>query len=128
MTIATKTAGTSAGRALQLDSENAASGYLMRYCRGLERRDALENCTLFLMSEQTLTEERAEIVAIQAYAEIESFNQVAWIDAESTTASVVVLRTAGGTPMAFTVSDLIAAREVARDRGALRTVNQRPLQ
>jgi len=128
MTIATFPACRAAGRAPQLDSENAAIGYLLRYCRGLDRAEALENCTQFLMSEYDQTESAAELAAIHASAELESLNQVAWIDIDASTASVVVLRTAGGTPVPFTVGDLLAARELARDRGALRVVNQRPLQ
>lgn len=128
MTIATAPAGFKAGRAPQLDSENAAIGYLLRHCRDLTRADAIEHCAVFLMSEHAMTEARAEVIAIQAFAELESLNQVAWIDTEATTPSIVVLRTAGGAPVAFSVGDLLAARELARDRGTLRTVNQRPLQ
>ena len=128
MTIATLPAGRTAGRAPQLDSENAAIGYLLRYCRGLDRRTALENCTLFLMSEYDQTESAAELAAIHASAELESLNQVAWIDIEASTANVVVLRTAGGTAIPFTVGDLLAQRENARDRGTLRTVKPRPIQ
>lgn len=128
MNIATLPVGHAAGRAPKLDPNNVATGYLLRYCRGLDRATALENCTQFLMSEYDMTESAAELAAIHASAELESLNQVAWIDIDASTASVVVLRTAGGVPVPFTVGDLLAAREQARDRGALRTVNPRPLQ
>lgn len=128
MTIATLSAGPQARRLPQLDPKNAATGYLLRYCRGLERRAALENCTLFLMSEHAMPEAKAELSAIHASAELESLNQVAWIDLESSTRDVVVLRTAGGVPVPFTISDLLAFREQARDRGALRVVSHRPQQ
>lgn len=128
MTLATLPAGRMAGRAPQLDPKNAATGYLLRYCKGLDRASALEHCTLFLMSENAMSESSAELAAIHANAELESLNQVAWLDLEASTTDVVVLRTAGGVPIPFTVGDLLAARELARDRGALRIVNQRPLQ
>ncbi|OLO05087.1 hypothetical protein [Salinicola socius] len=128
MTIATLPAGRQARRLPKLDPKNAATGYLLRYCRGLDRRAALENCTLFLMSELAMPEAKAELSAIHASAELESLNQVAWIDLESSTEHVVVLRTAGGTPISFTVGDLLATREQARDRGALRIVRPRPQQ
>ncbi|MGQ7242791.1 hypothetical protein ACUN9V_04940 [Salinicola sp. V024] len=128
MTIATAPAGFKAGRAPQFDSENTAIGYLLRYGRGLKRATALENCTQFLMSEYDLTESAAELAAIHASAELESLNQVAWIDLDASTAQVVVLRTAGGTPIPFTVGDLLAQREQARDRGALRVIQPRPIQ
>ncbi|MAM57338.1 MAG: hypothetical protein CMN25_08395 [Salinicola sp.] len=128
MTITTLSAGPRARRLRQLDPKNAATGYLLRYCRGLNRREALENCTQFLMSEQAMPEAKAELAAIHASAELESLNQVAWLDLESSTEYVVVLRTVGGLPISFTVGDLLAAREQARDRGALRVVRSRPLQ
>ncbi|WP_110686994.1 hypothetical protein [Salinicola aestuarinus] len=128
MTMTTAPAGFQAGRVPQLDSENAAIGYLLRYGRGLSRRESLENCTQFLMSEHAMSEAKAELAAIHASAELESLNQVAWIDLEASTSHVVVLRTAGGTPVPFTVGDLLAQRKSARDRGALRVVNHRPLQ
>lgn len=128
MTITTLSAGPRARRLPQLDPKNAATGYLLRYCRGLNRREALENCTHFLMSEQAMPEAKAELAAIHASAELESLNQVAWLDLEASTEHVVVLRTAGGLPISFTVGDLLATREQARDRGALRVVRSRPLQ
>lgn len=128
MNIATLPVGHLAGRAPQLDPNNVATGYLLRYCRGLNRATALENCTQFLMSEYDMSESAAELAAIHAHAELESLNQVAWIDIDASTANVVVLRTAGGTAIPFTVGDLLAQRESARDRGALRTVKPRPIQ
>ncbi|WP_251978589.1 hypothetical protein [Salinicola avicenniae] len=128
MTIATASAGHLAKRLPQLDPKNAATAYLLRYCRGLERREALENCTQFLMSELAMPEARAELEAIHASAELESLNQVAWIDLDASTRDVVVIRSAGGVPVSFTVGDLLAARESARDKGTLRVIRQRPLQ
>ncbi|WP_353981664.1 hypothetical protein [Salinicola endophyticus] len=127
MTIDTLTVGRAAQRAPQLDPQNAATAYLLRHCRGLDRAAALEDCTRHLMSEHAMTEARAELAALHASAELESLNQVAWLDLSASTEHVVVLRTAGGAPIPFTVGDLLAARELARDRGALRVVNHRPL-
>ncbi len=128
MTTLTAPAGRHAGRAPQLDPQNAATAYLLRHCRGLERAAALEDCTRHLMSEHAMSEATAELAALHASAALESLNQVAWIDLEASTRDVVVLRTAGGAPVSFTVGDLLAQRQRARNRGALRTVNHRPLQ
>ncbi|PMR78501.1 hypothetical protein [Halomonas urumqiensis] len=107
----------------QLDPQNVAIGWMFRHGHALDRVTAIEQLTVFLMSELDLPERAAEIAAIQAYAETSSVSQVAHIDADATTAHVVVLRTMGGRAVAFTADDLVHVLERARDEGRARVVN-----
>lgn len=116
-------------RAAQLDPHNLATAELWRH-RWTNRVDALANCIEHLVVNHDMTENAAELAAIQAYAELESANQVARIDTDATTAHVVVMRTEGGRPVMFTVDDLLRVLQQARDAGLVRVVNRdtrRPL-
>ncbi|SHE99749.1 hypothetical protein SAMN02745148_01554 [Modicisalibacter ilicicola DSM 19980] len=106
-----------------LDPTNAATSYLMRHAMHLNRVDALESCIVHLMSQNDLSERNAELHAIQAYAELNCLNQTAIIDADATTAHVVVLRTEGGRPVMFTADDLMKVLQSAREEGRARVVN-----
>lgn len=116
-------------RAPQLDPHNLATAELWRH-RWTNRVDALASCIEHLVVNHDMTENAAELAAIQAYAEMESANQVARIDTDATTAHVVVMRTEGGRPVMFTVDDLLRVLQQARDAGLVRVVNRdtrRPL-
>ncbi|MEO1852735.1 MULTISPECIES: hypothetical protein [Chromohalobacter] len=128
MTTMTVPAGRAAGRAPQLDLKNAASAYLLRHCQGLSRPDAIEACAVELMTRHDISEATAELQALQAHAELETLHQAAWVDVDATTSSVVVMRTSGGKPVAFTVNDLLAMREHALEQGTLRCTAARPRQ
>ncbi|RCV89699.1 hypothetical protein [Billgrantia montanilacus] len=100
----------------QLDAYNLATAQLFRD-RWENRVNALANCIEFLVVNHDMPEAAAELAAIQAYADIESTNQVARIDINASTSSVVVLRTEGGRPAVFTVTDLVRLLEQARTEG-----------
>lgn len=110
-------------RRVTLDPNNAAIGWMFRHGLNLDRVTAIEELTLFLMAEGSMTARAAEIAAIQAYAETTSIGQVGQIDVDATTSHVVVLRTAGGRAVAFTADDLMHVLERARDEGRARVVN-----
>ncbi|SOC56433.1 hypothetical protein SAMN05421509_10738 [Chromohalobacter canadensis] len=95
------------------DAHNLAAARLFRD-RWENRANALANCIDHLVVDHDMTEEKAELVAIQAYADLESTNQVARIDTDASTSHMVVLRTEGGRPVMFTVTDLMHILEQAR--------------
>ncbi|MCE8002557.1 hypothetical protein [Billgrantia ethanolica] len=107
----------------QLDPQNLAIGWMFRCGHQLDRVTAIEELTVYLMSELELPEHVAEIQALQAYAETSSVNQLAHIDVDATTAHLVVMRTAGGRPVAFTAEDLMHVLSRAREEGKARVVN-----
>lgn len=96
-----------------LDPHNLAAARLFRE-RWENRVNALANCIDHLVVDHDMTEDAAELVAIQAYADLESTNQVARVDVDASTSHVVVLRTEGGRPVMFTVTDLMRLLEQAR--------------
>ncbi|MDF9432997.1 hypothetical protein [Chromohalobacter israelensis] len=98
------------------DAHNLAIAQLWRD-RWENRVNALSNCIEHLVVDHDMTEANAELVAVQAYAELESTNQLASIDVDATTSSVVVLRTEGGRPVVFTALDLMRVLEQARNDG-----------
>lgn len=95
------------------DPHNIAAARLFRD-RWENRVNALANCIEHLVVDHEMTEENAELVAIQAFADLESTNQRARIEVDATTSHVVVLRTEGGRPVVFTVTDLMRVLEQAR--------------
>ncbi|RAH37545.1 hypothetical protein [Halomonas sp. SL1] len=95
------------------DPHNIAAARLFRD-RWENRANALANCIEHLVVDHEMTEENAELVAIQAYADLEATNQTARIDIDACTSHVVVLRTEGGRPVVFTVTDLMRVLEQAR--------------
>jgi hypothetical protein len=97
----------------QKDAHNIAAGRLLRD-RWENRVNALANCIEHLIVDHDMTEANAELVTIQAYADLESTNQVARIDIDACTPHVVVLRTEGGRPVVFTVTDLMHVLTQAR--------------
>lgn len=105
-----------ATRAPRIDTHNLAIAELWRY-RWENRVTALANCIEHLVTVHDMTEEAAEIAAIQAYADLESENKLVRIDTDATTAHVVVLRTEGGRPVMFTAADLLRLLEQARADG-----------
>lgn len=105
-----------AARLPQLDPHNVALGQLWRH-RGESRIDALNNCIEHLVVNHDMSEPTAELSAIQAYAEMDSANQLARIDTDATTSHVVVLRDEGGRPVMFTVTDLMHVLKQARVDG-----------
>nr|WP_300306961.1 hypothetical protein [Halomonas sp.] len=113
----------SATRAPQLDPHNLATAELFRQ-RGTNRVSALANCIEHLVVNHDMPEHVAEITALQAYADIESMNQVARVDINSSTSHLVVLRTEGGRPVAFTVTELLRLLDRARDEGEAKVVDR----
>lgn len=103
--------------AVNLDAENLATGYLFKV-RWESRINALRYCIGQLVTNHDMTEPAAELAALQAYAAIESTNQVARIDLDASTSDMVVLRTEGGSPAMFTTADLVRLLQRARDEGA----------
>ncbi|MCO7214147.1 hypothetical protein [Halomonas sp. OfavH-34-E] len=95
------------------DPHNIAAARLFRD-RWENRVNALANCIEHLVVDHEMTEVNAELVAIQAYADLEATNQTARIDIDACTSYVVVLRTEGGRPVVFTVTDLMRVLEQAR--------------
>ena len=95
------------------DPHNIAAARLFRD-RWENRVNALANCIEHLVVDHEMTEENAELVAIQAYADLEATNQTARIEVDACTSHVVVLRTEGGRPVVFTVTDLMRVLEQAR--------------
>ncbi|MBD3895268.1 hypothetical protein IEI94_05325 [Halomonas sp. ML-15] len=102
-----------AAHAPQLDTHNLAIAELWRH-RWENRVTALANCIEHLVTVHDMSEPAAELAAIQAYADLESENKVASIDTDASTSHVVVMRTEGGRPVMFTVSDLMRFLEQAR--------------
>lgn len=96
------------------DPQNLAAARLFRD-RWENRVTALANCIEHLVVDHEMTEEAAELVAVQAYADLEATNQTTRIDVEASTSHLVVLRTEGGRPVMFTVTDLMRILEQARN-------------
>lgn len=107
----------------KLDPQNEAIGWYFRHGMPLHRVAALEGCIDYLMSHCDMSEQRAEVAAIQAYGEVNSVSQCAWIDADLTTAHVVVLRTLQGRSVMFTPADLMAVLSQAERDGRHRVVD-----
>ncbi|MCJ8287104.1 hypothetical protein [Halomonas sp.] len=97
-----------------LDAHNLAAARLFRD-RWENRVTALGNCIEHLVVDHEMTEEAAELTAIQAYADLEATNQLARVDIDASTSHVVVLRTEGGRPVMFTVTDLVRVLAQARE-------------
>lgn len=97
-----------------LDAHTLATAWLLRHTRGLSRSDALARCTAYLVDAQEISQDTAGRIALQALAELESFNQRARIDTVATTAHVVVVHRPDGAPLAFTVSDLMRLHQTAQ--------------
>ena len=97
-----------------LDAHNLAAARLFRD-RWENRVTALGNCIEHLVVDHEMTEEAAELTAIQAYADLEATNQLARVDIDASTSHVVVLRTEGGRPVMFTVTDLMHILAQARE-------------
>ncbi|MBY5930809.1 hypothetical protein KUV86_17010 [Halomonas sp. DP8Y7-3] len=97
-----------------LDAHNLAAARLFRD-RWENRVTALGNCIEHLVVDHEMTEEAAELTAIQAYADLEATNQLARVDIDASTSHVVVLRTEGGRPVMFTVTDLMRILAQARE-------------
>lgn len=119
----------SVARAPHLDVHNVAIAELWRR-RWENRTNALSNCIDHLVTIHGMSEQTAEIAAIQAYADLESENKLARIDMDATTSHVVVLRTEGNRPVMFTVADLVRVLEQARTEGRAVVVDrerQRPV-
>ncbi|MDT0501615.1 MULTISPECIES: hypothetical protein [unclassified Halomonas] len=110
----------------QLDPHNLAIQWMFRHGHSLGRVAAIEGLTAYLMEATGVSQRSAEVQAIQAYAETSSVSQLAHIDADATTAHVVVLRTLTGRAVAFTTDDLLHLLEQARDQGKARVVNAQP--
>ncbi|OHV11174.1 hypothetical protein [Kushneria phosphatilytica] len=94
-----------------LSQDNAATAYLLRLPRQIQRRDAINRCTSHLMHEHDMSREAAGLLAVQAMAELEGLNRPAWVDVDSTTSHVVVIRRPGRDPIAMTVGDLLRFAE-----------------
>lgn len=90
-----------------LNIHDAACAYLMKLPRPYQRVEALERCTSHLTDVHGYSQEKASLAAIQAIAELETLNQPAFIDANATTAHVVIVRRPGRSPLALSVADLL---------------------
>jgi len=106
-----------------LDAHNLAAARLFRD-RWENRVTALGNCIEHLVVDHEMTEEAAELSAIQAYADLEATNQLARVDIDASTSHVVVLRTEGGRPVMFTVTDLMRILAQAREEERAVVVNR----
>ncbi|SPJ35226.1 hypothetical protein [Kushneria phyllosphaerae] len=102
-----------------LDQTNPATAFILSLPRSVHRGDAINQCTSHLISAHAHDPRDASVMAVQAMAELESFNKRAAIDVESTTSYVVVVKHPDGRRMALTVNDLIgfAERQNADIRG-----------
>lgn len=89
------------------DLLTAATAWLLRHARNLNRPTALSQCTAFLMEQMDLSEDTAGHAALQALASLESTNHRAWIDIDASTGHLVIVRRRGRPPIAFTLSDLM---------------------
>lgn len=107
----------------QLDTESLATRYLFKV-RWESRVNALRYCIDQLVVNHDMTEAAAELAAMQAYAGIESTNQVARLDLDASTSDMVVLRTEGGRPVMFTTADLVRLLQRARDEGSAVVVDR----
>lgn len=94
-----------------LNRDNAATAFLLDLPRRVHRGDAINQCTSHLIQQHGHSPRDASLMAVQAMAELESFNRRAAIDVESTTSYVVVVTHPDGRRMALTVSDLIGFAE-----------------
>ncbi|WP_445620631.1 hypothetical protein ACUN8C_01600 [Kushneria sp. Sum13] len=94
-----------------LNHDSPAIAFILSLPRRVHRGDAINQCTSHLIRQHGHTPRDASLMAVQAMAELESFNRRAAIDVESTTSYVVVVNHPDGRRMALTVSDLIGFAE-----------------
>lgn len=90
-----------------LNPQNEATAFLLTLSRGVSRGGAINRCTCHLINHHHYAPSTASLMAVQAMAELESFNKRATIDIESSTSYVVVINDHDGRRMALTVNDLI---------------------
>ncbi|SDG21917.1 hypothetical protein SAMN05216571_106143 [Onishia taeanensis] len=105
-----------------LDAHNIAAAQLFR-TRWENRENALRQCIEHLVTEQAMTEDAAELTAIQAYADLEATNQTSRIDIDASTSHVVILRDESGRPVVFTVADLMHLLGKARAEGRAKVID-----
>lgn len=98
----------------RLDDTNAATSFLLRLPRPIRREEAVGRCTAHLMQEHDIPQEKASILALQSYAELEAMNQTTWIDTDASTGNLVVIRQANGPAIAMTLRDILALRHDPR--------------
>lgn len=92
---------------LNVNISDAAFAYLLKMPRPYQREVAWSRCTSHLVECHGFSEKSAGLAAIQAIAELETKNQRAYIDADATTAHVVIVRRPGMDALALSVSDLL---------------------
>lgn len=90
-----------------LNINDAACAYLLKLPRPYQRSVALERCTSHLIETRGCSHDTAALATIQAIAELETYNQPAYIDADASTAHVVIVRRPGQKALALSVADLL---------------------
>jgi hypothetical protein len=87
------------------------------------RAEALRITIGTLVNDYGISENTAEVAAIQAFADLDSVNLTARIDVDATTSQVVVFRDAAGRPVMLTARDLDRMIQQARDAGLAQVVD-----
>lgn len=87
------------------------------------RAEALRITIGTMVNDYGISENTAEVAAIQAFADLDSVNLSARIDVNATTSQVVIFRDASGKPVMLTARDLDRMIQQARDAGLARVVD-----
>lgn len=116
-------------RVTRLDVNNAnsiqnAAMFRLWQDRWASRVIAMANCIHHLMATHDISERAAELTTIQAYADLEATNRSAHIDIDASTSHVVILRDEDGSPVVFTVADLMNVVTQARSEGRAQVVDE----
>ncbi|WP_447529835.1 hypothetical protein [Vreelandella sp. TE19] len=91
--------------------------------RWASRAEALRVTIGTLVNDYAISQAKAEIAAIQAFADLDSVNETASIDIDASTSHVVIFRDAGGRPVMLTARDLNRMIQQARDAGLAQVVD-----
>ena len=87
------------------------------------RVEALRITIGTLVNDYGISENTAEVAAIQAFADIDSVGLSARIDVDATTSHVVIFRDGAGRPVMLTARDLDRMIQQARDAGLAQVVD-----
>lgn len=90
---------------------------------GQGRAEALRVTIGTLVNDYGISENTAEVAAIQAFADLDSVNLSARIDVDATTSHCVIFRDASGKPVMLTARDLDRIIKQARDAGMAQVVD-----
>ena len=90
---------------------------------GQGRAEALRITIGTLVNDYGISENTAEVAAIQAFADLDSVNESARIDVDASTSHVVIFRDSTGRPVMLTARDLDRMIQQARDAGLAQVVD-----